>query len=538
MSNIQIYDTTLRDGAQSEDLSLSASDKIKIALRIDELGIHYIEGGWPGSSPVDNAFFKEIPNYHLKHAKITAFGSTHHAANSPENDPTLKALIDSKMSVCTIFGKSSRIHALEALRIEPERNIEVIHNSVAYLLKNVEEVLFDAEHFFDGFKDNAEYALASISAAYKAGAHCLILCDTNGGCLPHEISQIVLEVKKHLPKAKLGIHTHNDCELAVANAIVAVRAGVSHVQGTINGFGERCGNTNLCSIIPILQLKNSPPLNCIPQDNLKNLTSTASYVAEVANTPLFNRQAFVGRSAFAHKGGVHVSAVNRNSSLYEHITPELVGNNQRILISELGGRSNIVSLARKFGFHLDKDEPVVKGLYAELNKRASLGYDYASAEASVELLLLKKLARRGVREFFHLIQYRVSEIRTDKDEAPLVEATVKVEVEGVEEHTAAIGRGPVNALDKALRKAISQFYPSIAELRLLDFKVRVISTENSPTGTDSMVRVLIESGDGKAKWVTVGVSHDVIEASWQALSDAVTYKLYRDEYIQRANIKP
>lgn len=535
MTHIAIYDTTLRDGAQCEDLNLSTADKIKIALRLDALGVPYIEGGWPGSNPVDTAFFKEIAHYELKNSKISAFGSTHHPANSAANDTTLKALIACGVKTCSIFGKSCEIHAREALRIEPQANLKIIRDSVAFLAASMNEVFFDAEHFFDGYKHNPDYALAALGAAFEGGAACLVLCDTNGGTLPHDVYTIVQAVRKALPEAHIGIHAHNDCELAVANSLAAVQAGATHIQGTVNGFGERCGNANLCSLIPLLELKTNPPFTCLPAGHISQLTTTASYVAEVANTTLFNRQPFVGRSAFAHKGGIHVSAVNRNSALYEHISPDQVGNSQRVLITELGGRSNIVSLARRFGFHLDKDEPVVKGLYSELNKKASLGYDYASAEASVELLILRKLGRRGVREFFRLLQYHVTELRTEKDLAPVTEVTVKVEVEGVEEHTAAAGEGPVNALDKALRKAISQFYPRVREMRLLDFKVRVLSSEDSPTGTASQVRVLIESGDATGRWVTVGVSHDIIEASWQALADSVTYKLYRDEYVQRGS---
>lgn len=538
MTHISIYDTTLRDGAQCEDLNLSTADKIKIALKLDALGIPYIEGGWPGSNPVDTAFFKDIANYQLKYSEIAAFGSTHHPGNTAANDATLKALVSCGVKVCSIFGKSCEIHAREALRVEPARNLEVIRDSVAFLKHSLDKVFFDAEHFFDGFKNNADYALAALKAAFEGGAACLVLCDTNGGTLPADISAVIGRVRAALPDAALGIHAHNDCELAVANSLAAVQAGAVQIQGTVNGYGERCGNANLCSLIPLLECKSQPPHTCLPAGKLVQLSTTASYVAEVANAPLFNRQPFVGRSAFAHKGGIHVSAINRNATLYEHISPDLVGNSQRVLITELGGRSNIVSLARRFGFHLDKDEPVVKGLYSELTKKASLGYDYASAEASVELLILRKLGRRGVREFFRLLQYHVTELRTEHDAAPSTEVTIKVEVEGVEEHTAATGDGPVNALDKALRKAISQFYPRVREMRLLDFKVRVLSAGDNPSGTASLVRVLIESGDAGGRWVTVGVSHDIIEASWQALADSVTYKLYRDEYVQRAAIVP
>lgn len=538
---VSIYDTTLRDGCQSEDMQLSVADKIKIALRLDAFGIDVVEGGWPGSNPVDDGFFAEIASYRLKHARIAAFGSTHHPDQPAERDPNLTAIAASGAAVGTIFGKSCERHAREALRLDPARNIEIIRDSVAWLRRRMAAVFFDAEHFFDGYKNNAAYALAALRAAFEAGAQTLVLCDTNGGTLPHEVYRIVSEIRAALPDAPLGIHSHNDCELAVANALAAVQAGAVQVQGTINGVGERCGNANLCSVIPLLEVKCGLP--CLPHDTedaspesgsrLSQLSAVASYVAEVANLSPFSRQPFVGNSAFAHKGGVHVSAVNRCSSLYEHMSPELVGNGRRILITELGGRSNIVSLARRFGFHLDKDEPVVKGLFNELKKKASLGYDYAAAEASVELLILRKLARRGVREFFRLVQYHVSALRAAAHETPLVETSVMVEVEGVIEHTAATGKGPVNALDTALRKALLPFYPRLAEMRLLDFKVRVLSASDGSGGTASVVRVLIESGDADASWITVGVSHDIIEASWQALADSLTYKLYRDEERQR-----
>ncbi len=544
-----IYDTSLRDGAQSEDVQLSMPDKIKIALRLDNFGIQCIEGGWPGANPVDNDFFAEIKQYSLKNAKISAFGSTHHASFRAEDDPTMKALVASRMPIMTIFGKSSEKHALDALRVSPAQNLELIHNSIAFLTRHAEKVFFDAEHFFDGFKANKDYALEVLKNAHKAGADTLVLCDSNGGTLPSEVSQIVRICKKELPEAAFGIHAHNDCELAVANSLAALEAGATHVQGTMNGVGERCGNANLCSIIPIIEVKLGK--KCLPGDMLRQITATSAYVYEVMNMKPFARQAFVGKSAFAHKGGVHVSAINRDASLYEHIKPEEVGNSQRVLITELAGRSNIVSLARRFGFHLDKDEPVVKGLFHELKTKASLGYDYAAAEASMELLLLRKLARRGVRNFFTLKSLRVFET---KDEAgqPLAEATVAVE--GVVEHTAATGQGPVNAMDIALRKALSSFYPKISELSLRDFKVRVLTIGQEETsrnhdlfspenekiparngGTASVVRVLIESADMRGAWVTVGVSYDIIEASWQALADSVTYKLYRDEWQSHNN---
>ena len=548
-----IYDTSLRDGAQSEDVQLSTPDKIKIALRLDNFGIQCIEGGWPGANPVDNEFFEEIKKYSLKNAQIAAFGSTHHANFKAEDDPTMRALVLAGTPVITIFGKSSEKHALDALRVSPERNLELIHDSVAFLKKHAERVFFDAEHFFDGFKANKDYALHVIKNAHKAGADTLVLCDSNGGTLPSEVSEIMQICRQELPNAIFGIHAHNDCELAVANSVAALQAGASHVQGTMNGVGERCGNANLCSIIPIIEVKLGK--KCLPDSMLGQLTATSAYVYEVMNMKPFARQAFVGKSAFAHKGGIHVSAINRDSTLYEHIRPELVGNSQRVLITELAGRSNIVSLARRFGFHLDKDEPVVKGLFHELKTKASLGYDYAAAEASMELLLLRKLARRGVRNFFTLKSLRVLETK-DANGNPLAEATVAVEVEGVVEHTAATGQGPVNAMDIALRKALSSFYPKISELSLRDFKVRVLTIGQEKTsqkhdlfslcneessaphvGTASVVRVLIESSDANGAWVTVGVSYDIIEASWQALADSVTYKLYRDEWRSHGNDK-
>lgn len=537
MKNIIIYDTTLRDGNQSEDVNLSLEDKVKVALKLDELGIPYIEGGWPGASPVDTAFFDEIASYNLKHSVITAFGSTHHPGNSAGNDKVLNALLAAKTKTVAIFGKSWEVHVNEALRVTPERYLQVVTDSVAFLKSKGRDVFFDAEHFFDGMLHSPAFTLQVLKNALDAGASYLVLCDTNGGTLPSDIYKAVKQVGKELPGARLGIHTHNDCEMAVATSIAAVEAGADMVQGTINGIGERTGNANLCSIIPILELKGNKGFTCLPEGKLAMLRAVSNYVSEVANMAPFSRQPFVGRSAFAHKGGIHVSAVNRNSSLYEHINPAAVGNEQRILLTELAGRSNIVSMARRFGFHLDKDEPVVKGLLVDLKKKASLGYDYAAAEASVELLLLKKLGRRGVRDFFTLIQFNVLESKRKGDNGSesvmQSEASVTLEVEGVIEHTAAFGEGPVNALDNALRKALYGFYPQLKEMRLVDFKVRVLAATKDHKGTGSQVRVLIESADHNGKWVTVGVSYNIIEASWQALIDSVTYKLYKDENEKR-----
>jgi 2-isopropylmalate synthase len=539
MKNIIIYDTTLRDGNQAEDVSFSLEDKIKIALKLDEFGISYIEGGWPGASPVDTAFFKEIQSYDLKRSVITAFGSTHHPGNSAENDKVLKALVDAKTKVVAIFGKSWEVHVQEALRVSSERYLEVIADSVAFLKSQNRQVFFDAEHFFDGMLHSPSYTKESVRRALEAGADWLVLCDTNGGGLPEDIHKAVRQIRKEFPQARVGVHVHNDCELAVANSLAGVEAGAEMVQGTMNGVGERTGNANLCSIIPLLELKCGKKYRCLPEGNLSMLRAISNYVSEVANIAPFSRQAFVGRSAFAHKGGIHVSAVNRNSSLYEHINPADVGNAQRVLMTEMAGRSNIISLANRFDLHLDKDEPVVTGLMEELKKKAALGYDYAAAEASVELLILRKLGRRGVRDFFRLIQYRVLETRrngmehTAESKLMRSEATVTLEVEGSIEHTAAFGEGPVNALDQALRKALYGSYASLKQMRLVDFKVRVLPPNAEHQGTASQVRVLIESADQDSKWVTVGVSYDIIEASWQALIDSVTYQLYNDETKKR-----
>lgn len=533
MKNIIIYDTTLRDGNQSEDVNFSIEDKIRIALKLDTLGIAYIEGGWPGASPVDTAFFKEIASHDLKYARIAAFGATHHPSGEASTDRNLLALLASNAPTLTIFGKCAEAHVREALRVTPQRYLEVVHDSVACLRQAGREVLFDAEHFFDGYADNPGFSMAVLKKALEAGADTLVLCDTNGGTLPKDITPVVKQLRKELPSAKLGIHTHNDCDLAVATSLAAVEAGAVMVQGTVNGVGERCGNANLCSIISVLELKNGKACHCLPEGCLPSLQSVSNYVAEIANMAPFSRQPFVGRSAFAHKGGVHVSAVNRSANLYEHISPESVGNVQRVLLTELAGRSNIVAMGRRFGFHLDKEEPVVKGLLAELKEKSSCGYDYAAAEASVELLLLRKLGRRGVRDFFKLIRFRVLESKHNNNATPLSEATVTLEVEGAVEHTAAFGDGPVNALDSALRKALYGFYPHLKQMRLVDFKVRVLTATDNYKGTGSLVRVLIESADQNHKWVTVGVSCNIIEASWQALSDSVTYKLYKDENAKR-----
>lgn len=526
MPEIKIYDTTLRDGAQSEDISLTLADRVRIALKLDELGVSYIEGGWPGSNMIDKSFFKEISVYSLKNSLIAAFGSTHHPKNSPDQDSNMAALIESGAQAATIVGKTWDFHVTDALRIKLSENLDIIKSSIAFLKPHFQEVFFDAEHFFDGFIANREHALACLSAAIEAGSAGLILCDTNGGRLPHEIGEITAEVKKNFPNAVLGIHCHNDSSCAVASSLAAVRSGVTQVQGVMNGYGERCGNANLCSIIPNLELKMG--LSCLPPGNLSLLTQTAILIDETANLIPDHRQPYVGESAFAHKGGIHVSAVVKNPTTYEHIDPVLVGNKRRILLSDLSGQSNILVKAREFGFDLDRNDPFVLELLTLIKERESKGYSYTAAEASFELLLNQLLGR--YRTYFSLISCRVHDDISEKPLPPRSEASVIIKVGGKEEHTAATGQGPVNAIDNALRKALEQFYPKIKEMRLLDMKVRVLSSDTPGFyGTASRVRVLIESGDSNRTWVTVGVSHDIIEASWQALEDSVNYKLFSDD---------
>jgi len=525
MRQVSIYDTTLRDGTQAEELHLTTEDKIRIAVKLDELGLQYIEGGWPGSNPTDKLFFKEIKNYSLKNAKVAAFGSTHNAKSAPDADPNLKAILDARVEVATIFGKTWDFHVTHALRVTLPRNLELITGSLAALRGGVRELFFDAEHFFDGFKANPDYALSCLKAAQQAGADVLVLCDTNGGTMTSELAAIFAQVQAALPGVALGIHTHNDAELAVANSLEAVRLGATQVQGTVNGYGERCGNANLCSIIPSLELKMG--VSCIGPENLKKLTSVANYVAETVNLRPFPRQPYVGGSAFSHKAGMHVSAVVKNPETYEHIRPELVGNANRILLSDLAGRSNILFKAKQYGYDLDKDDPAVMDLLAELKRREATGYEYSVAEASYEILFFRMMG--WSKRYFQLVNYRVLDA-VSEDADPFSEATVMLQVRGEVAHTAATGRGPVNALDVALRRALEPSYPTLAQMRLLDFKVRVMSIANKDGGgTASFVRVLIESGDKKDRWTTVGVSHNIIEASWQALVDSINYKLFKDD---------
>jgi len=526
VQNLTIYDTTLRDGTQAENFNLSLEDKIKIALKLDKLGIDYIEGGWPGSNPKDADFFNEIKNYQMDHAKVTAFGSTRVFHNSAENDPNLNALVSAKTEIITIFGKTWDVHVKDALRIGLDDNLEIIEDSLRFLRSHVSELFYDAERFFDGFKNNRAYALATIEKAIDGGADCLVLCDTNGGTLPTELGPILQEVRNLIDKKDykggFGIHAHNDSECAVANSLTAIQAGARQVQGTMNGFGERCGNANLTSIIPALSLKMKQHA-FYAADNLKRLSDTSRYVTEIANLPHNKYQPYVGTAAFAHKGGIHVSAVQRNPLTYEHIEPETVGNSRRILISDLSGKSNVLHKAKKFGLKLQGDDPLVPSILKKLKELENQGFQYEGADASFELLMRRAMGTQ--RHYFSLKSFRVIDQKSSMEENPQAEATIRIEVGGEMVHTAALGDGPVNALDNALRKALTKFYPCLSDMWLNDYKVRVLTSDH---GTGAGVRVLIESCDHNSQWSTVGVSQDILEASWQALVDAISYKLMKD----------
>ena len=522
--SVSIYDTTLRDGAQAEDINFSVEDKIRISQKLDQLGVHYIEGGWPGSNPRDIEFFREMRRVKLKKARLVAFGATRRAKLKVSEDPSIRSLVSSGAAVTTIFGKTWDLHVRKALGIRLEENLDLIHDSVSYLKKHMDEVIYDAEHFFDGYKANPEYAVRTLVAAQEAGADCLVLCDTNGGTMPSELEAIIKRVKTRIT-APFGIHAHNDAELAVANSLLAISLGAVQVHGTINGYGERCGNANLCSIIPALSLKLG--VKSVPAGSLARLRDLSRYVDELANMPHRKRQPYIGDSAFAHKGGVHVDAVAKTPLTYEHIVPEQVGNRRRILVSDLAGKSNIVQKAAELGISLRKDSPLLLGILKTVKQLESEGYEFEGAEGSLELLMLRAgHSYESVFNIFDRIDYRVLIEKRKADPHPVSEATVTVEVGGRIEHTAAWGNGPVNALDKALRKVLPKYFPGkgLEDIHLLDYKVRVLTAAE---GTASRVRVLIESGDGKTKWGTVGVSENVIEASWQALVDSIEYKLVK-----------
>ncbi len=515
---IKIYDTTLRDGSQGEGISFSVKEKIAITQKLDELGIHFIEGGNPYSNPKDIEYFKAVRKIKLRNAKVCAFGSTRRSNETVKTDPGLKLLLSSGADVVTIVGKSWVLHVRDVLKVTVKKNLDMIASSVEYLKSKGQEVVYDAEHFFNGFRDDPEYAIKTIKAAEEAGADWVVLCDTNGGSLPAWIGEVVEKVGKEI-KVPLGIHTHNDSGMAVANSIVAVVSGARQVQGTINGYGERCGNANLCSIIPILKWKMN--INSITDKQSRKLVEVSRYVNELANVVPRDEQPFVGDSAFAHKGGMHVDAVRKNARSFEHVEPELIGNERRILVSELSGKANVLLKAEEYHLDLRKKSQETAQIVRKVKELEHQGYQFEAAEASLQLLMKKVLGLH--RRFFDLQGFRVSVER--KGGRVVSEATIKVEVKGVEEHTAAEGDGPVNALDNALRKALVRFYPSITEMRLTDFKVRVLDAK---AGTAAKVRVLIESQDHRDTWRTIGVSENIIEASWQALVDSVEYKLMKD----------
>jgi len=519
MSKIKLYDTTLRDGAQGEGISYSVMDKVRIAQELDSLGIHYIEGGWPGSNPKDMEFYLKMNKKRLKNSELVAFGSTRKAHTKVEHDQNLKAILKSQVKVITIFGKTWDLHVREVLKTTRDENLGMIKDTITFLVSKGLVVFYDAEHFFDAYNANKEYSLRCLLAAQDAGADAVVLCDTNGGTLTSEITRIIKEIRPKI-KVKLGIHCHNDAGLAVANSVAAAEAGVDIVQGTINGYGERCGNADLIPIIANLKIKLG--IDCISGGKLKELTHVSHFVSEISNMRLRNDQPYVGESAFAHKGGVHINAVMKDPQTYEHIEPSLVGNHRRILLSELGGKTGIMLRAKAMELDLSKEDPKTKRILKLIQNLEHRGYHFEAAEASFELLM--KRALKKYKRFFDLEGFRVViEKRSDKKIAS--EAIIKLKVKGIKEHTAAEGDGPINALDNALRKALKDFYPTLSKMHLSDFKVRVLDEK---AGTAARVRVLIQSQDETDTWSTIGVSENIIEASWQALVDSVEYKLIKD----------
>lgn len=519
LRNIVIYDSTLRDGAQAQGISFTVDDKLKIVEALDRLGVSYIEAGNPGSNPKDLEFFERVSRIELKNSKIIAFGSTRRVNVDVEEDANVRSLLRANTSAVAIFGKSWDFHVTEVLKTTLEENLKMIYDTISFFKKENKEVIYDAEHFFDGYKANAEYAMKSLRAAFEAGADCLCLCDTNGGSFPYEIYEITMKVVKEFD-AVVGIHSHNDNGMAVANSIMAVQAGALHVQGTINGFGERCGNANLCTIIPNLQLKMN--FMCIPNENLQKLTSTARYVSEIANVAMDERAPYVGRCAFAHKAGMHADAVRKTSIAYEHIDPESVGNERTFLMSEVAGRSAVLNIINAVDRSITKDSPETRLILDKLKELEHEGYQYEGAESSFELVVRKVLGK--YHQFFNLREFKVI-INEPSLEGINSSAMIKIKVDGQDEITAAEGDGPVNALDKAVRKALERFYPQIKKMKLTDYKVRVL---DSSSATAAKVRVLIESTDGEEVWTTIGVSTDIIDASWKALVDSIEYKLIKD----------
>ena len=519
MSKVKLYDTTLRDGAQGEGISYSVMDKIRIAQELDKLGIHYIEGGWPGSNPKDMEFYLKMAKSRLKNAQLVAFGSTRRPKQQASGDNNLRALLKSQAKIVTIFGKTWDLHIRDVLKTTLDENLEMIKDTVSFLVSRGLTVFYDAEHFFDAYQANKEYSLKCLLTACQAGARTIVLCDTNGGTITSEIVKVITEIRPKI-NVWLGIHCHNDADLAVANTIAAVQGGCDMVQGTINGYGERCGNADLIPIIANLKLKLG--IDCIADEKLKELTHVSHFISEVSNMKQRDDQPYAGASSFAHKGGVHINAVMKNPKTYEHIEPTLVGNRRRILVSELAGKTGILIRAKELELNLSKEDPKTKRILKLIQSLEHQGYHFEAAEASFELLMKKALKK--YKKFFELEGFRVV-VEKQSDKKITSEAIIKLKVRGIKEHTAADGDGPVNALDNALRKALKDFYPTLSKMHLCDFKVRVLDEK---AGTAAKVRVFIQSQDETDTWSTIGVSENIIEASWQALVDSVEYKLLKD----------
>lgn len=519
MKKIEIYDTTLRDGAQSEGINFSTSDKLKIVKLLDELGIDYIEAGWPGANPKDVEVFKALKDMKLQHSKIAAFGCTRKADSKPEDDKVLNMLLEADTEIITIFGKTWDFHVEHALCTTLEENLNMISDSIKYLISKGKRVFFDAEHFFDGYKNNPEYAIKAIQCAHQAGAERIILCDTNGGCMYYEITEITNNVMQSVQNIQLGIHVHNDSDMAVANSIAAVDAGAIQVQGTVNGYGERCGNANLCSIIPNLQLKKGYD---VLQDRITNLTFISNSIAEISNVSIPSNSPFIGLSAFAHKAGIHASGVRKNSKTYEHISPDSVGNRRKILISDQAGTASLKEKIRNLRIVKNLQESEFPKIIDRIKKLEWKGFAFEGAEASFELLIIDTLGK--MPDFFKISGFRVigDTYLGEQKHNIITEASVKVKIDEHNIHTVAEGEGPVNALDTALRKALVEFYPEILKYKLCDFKVRILDSKD---GTAAVTRVMVESTDGINKWDTVGVSEDIIEASYMAITDSIMYGL-------------
>lgn len=518
---VLLYDTTLRDGTQGEEVAFSTEDKVRIAHLLDEIGFDYVEGGYPGSNPRDRKFFQAIRERPLARAKLVAFGMTMRAGSgAPATDPMLKTLIEAETPAVCIVGKSWDLHVTEALRTTLDANLDAVERSVAHCRAAGREVLFDAEHFFDGMRHNPDYAMAVLAAAVNGGSDWLVLCDTNGGAMPGQIAADVERVRAAFPGVRVGIHTHNDCGLAVANSLAAVGAGATQVQGTVGGIGERCGNANIVTVAANLTFKEGRAT--LPEEGLRRLTELTHVVMELANLAFPRHLPYVGTSAFAHKGGMHVSGIRRNPMTYEHIEPSRVGNDRRILVSDLAGRATLLEKMDAWKIRAEAGDPRLERLLERLKELEHAGYQYEGAEASFELLVRRAFGQ--LPGWFRLLGYRVIDERAGEETPPVTEATVRLEVEGQTEHTAATGNGPVNALDQALRKALARFYPEIRDMQLLDYKVRVLSAD---AGTDATVRVLVESGAGGDRWGTVGVGTNIIDASWEALRDALDYRLLK-----------